>query len=163
MPIVKFWTPDKLEELKKEYATSDNLQLLADKFGCTIKALQTQASKHGFVKNHIGQWSKDELEYLRKNFAKTSNEELSDHLQKSESAIRTYAQKLKLKKANNYWKPKQEVYLMENYGNLPIAEIQKHLGKTKWGVINKYRELKGKRKTGDKTIESNVSKEGLAN
>lgn len=65
-----------------------------------------------------------------------------------ESTIRTWAANLQIVKANGRWSKGDERMLLKCYGlpEYPINELAAKLGKTKWGCINKYRELKGLRK-----------------
>ena len=101
-------------------------------------------------------WTPEEDVLFKKLFPKIENELLAKQLDKTVSSIRNKANKMNLKKADNYWEIGQEKYVMENYGKIPISDMMKYLNKTKWAVINKYRELSGLRKTGDKTIISKV-------
>ncbi|MBK0383519.1 hypothetical protein I5M32_11180 [Pedobacter sp. SD-b] len=154
----KFWTPQKIAILKKKYPLG-NLKDLALELDCTITALKKQASNHKISKSIVKKtdWTDLEIEYLKNNFGKTSNKELSDYYKKNNQAIRTMAQKLGLKKQKWAWKIGEEKYVALNYGKLPIEEMITHLSKTKWAIINKYRELNGLRKSGDKTIISDFT------
>lgn len=59
---------------------------------------------------------------------------------------------------NGRWKKKQEVFILKHYKkDLSAKEISEELGKTKFAIINKYREISGLR---DKKVITNISKNG---
>lgn len=152
----KYWTEERIEEFKKEYANGD-LSLLAEKHGVKPVTVYALAKQFGISRNTEDAWTDAEIDTLKKLFPKTDNSEVAEKIGKTVSAIRNKAVKLKLKKTNNYWKVGQEKYLLDNYGKIPLDDIMKYLKKTKWAVINKYRELTGKRKTGEgRTIKSEM-------
>lgn len=83
-----------------------------------------------------------------KEYPVTANRVLAKKYKVEESTIRTWAANLQIIKANGRWLKGDERILLKCYGRpeYPINELAEKLGKTKWGCINKYRELKGLRK-----------------
>jgi hypothetical protein len=154
----KTWTPEYLEFLTNNFKKG-KLEDIAAFTSKSIAAINKKASELGlkrWARIYQGAWLLDEDAQLKKLFSKQDNEDIAAILNKTESSVRNRAIILKLKKTNNYWKIWQEKYVLENYGSLPMQDMVKHLKKTKWGIINKYRELSGLRKTGDKTIISKL-------
>lgn len=91
---------------------------------------------------------KIEAKTFKEEFKVTENALLAKKYGVSESYIRTLAARYKVKKAGWEWKSKEVVFLMGNYNQpdgLTINEIAKKLGRTRYAVINKYRELSNKR------------------
>ena len=152
MPQIKFWNEERTQLLVNEYADS-NLKELAVKLGCSYGAMLQKASALKISKNDLSAWTKSEEDYLKKHFAKKDNEAIAEQLNKTVLSIRNKAFMLKLSK-NHGWTIIQEKYLLENYRKISIEELIINLKKSKWGIINKHRELTGKRKTNDKTIIS---------
>lgn len=157
---IKKWTPEAKAYLIENFAAG-NLEDICNHLGKNIGAINKKAHSLGLSRSKearkwVGVWAADEDSLLKKVFPKTDNEVIAAQLNKTESAVRNRAVILKLKKSKHYWKIGQEKYVMENYGNAPMDDMVKHLKRTKWSVINKYRELTGLRKTGDKTIISKV-------
>ena len=111
------------------------------------------ANKNPIIRNKANDWSDKQEEDLKALFATTHNEAIAKKLKKTIAAIRAKAVALKLKKSNRYWHTAWEKWVLKNYSSLApdemIAGLQKKFGieKTKWAVINKYRELKGLRKS----------------
>lgn len=91
-------------------------------------------------------WTEKELKKLKKLYPKTADKDLPAlfpprHLK----TIKTKAQRLGLKKENGRWTEEEETRLLREWPTSSAEEISGMLGKTKWAVINKYRELTGKR------------------
>ena len=102
------------------------------------------------------EWSKKKLTRLKNLYPATPNDTIAEILSKefeptTVSAIRNAAIRYKLKKTNRYWDKPEEKYLLVNWQVMSPEEIAVQLKrrfkfeKTKWAVINKYRELTGKR------------------
>lgn len=89
-----------------------------------------------------------DLSEFKKLFPITSNSELAKKYSVNESAIRMWGSKLKLLKKNWQWSRHDENFVLKNYGTdrYTIDEIAKKIGRSKWSIINKYREAKGLRK-----------------
>lgn len=82
-----------------------------------------------------------ELQFLKDRYPRNSNKRIAEVLGKTERAVRSRAQYWGIKKSNRYWTQEQELYIKNWYGIKKVAEICKHLNKTKWAVINKHREI----------------------
>jgi hypothetical protein len=89
----------------------------------------------------------DQKEFKRL-FPITDNSVLAEKYKVKESTIRNWGAKLKLLKKNWLWSRHDENFVLKNYGTgrYTIAEIAKKIGRSKWSVINKYREATGLRK-----------------
>ncbi len=96
-------------------------------------------------KPYPGGWTEQEIKILKKHFPKKDNEEIAGLLNKSVRAIRNKAFILRLKKSDRYWGKPEQDFVLKNYMVMSAEEIGEKLKKTKWAVINKYRELTGKR------------------
>jgi len=81
-------------------------------------------------------------------FPVTDNGELAEKYKVKESTIRLWGSKLKLNKKIWLWSRHDENFVLKNYGTgrYTIEEIAKKIGRSKWSIINKYREASGKRK-----------------
>ena len=90
-------------------------------------------------------WSDAQIKTLKKLYPTTDNAVVATSVEKSEKAVRSKAQALKLKKSERYWDKPQEDFVLKNYAVMSAKEIGVKLKKTKWAVINKFRELTGKR------------------
>ena len=90
-------------------------------------------------------WSEAEEKKLARLYPTTDNEIIAQKLGKSVRSVRSKAQRMKLKKSNRYWDTPEEEYLLKNWQAMSAEELAEKLNKTKWGIINKYRELTGKR------------------
>lgn len=90
-------------------------------------------------------WSKKQIAQLEKLYPTTGNEVIAAKIGKTIRAVRSKAMVLKLKKEARYWALKDEKFLLKNWAVLSPEELAEKLSKTKWAVINKYRELKGLR------------------
>lgn len=84
---------------------------------------------------------------FKKLFPVTDNADLSEKYKVAESTIRLWGAKLKLNKKMWLWSRNDENYILKHYGkDHSIADIAKMLGRSRWGVINKFREISNKRK-----------------
>lgn len=97
---------------------------------------------------HISTWQPDKVALLKKLFATTDNDVIAAQLGTTKQAVRSKAFTLGLKKSTRFWSKKdiaRMVKEIEKNKSTPdqVAEI---LGKTRWAIINKYREVTGKRK-----------------
>lgn len=90
-------------------------------------------------------WPSKKIDLLKELYPSTPNEDIEKKLGYSLSAIRSKAFKLGLKKENRHWSKKEEEWLLKKWDTTHSEKIAEHLKKTKWAVINKYRELTGKR------------------
>lgn len=95
---------------------------------------------------------------FRKLYPVADNSELALKYEVAESTIRVRASRYGLKKANCEWNKKDEVFILKHYGKgkLTAKEIGKEIGRTRFAVINKYRELTGKRAKTGKLTESRI-------
>jgi hypothetical protein len=96
-------------------------------------------------------WTEKQLKDLEKLYPMTDNDVIAEKISKTVRAVRSKAVLLRLKKSNRYWQMVHEKWLLKNYPVLSTLEIadafEKKFGliKTRWAIINKYRELAGKR------------------
>lgn len=79
-----------------------------------------------------------------KEFPVMLNSDLAKNYKVKESTIRLWGAKLNLNKKGWLWERKDEIYILKYYnqGNYTVMEIAAKLGRSKWSVINKHRELK---------------------
>ena len=84
-------------------------------------------------------WTEDERDYLRNNYKDLSVAEISNHLGRSISAVRSQAIHLNLLKRN--WSDDEISYLKENWGNVSIPEISKHLNRTEQAIMQKANKI----------------------
>ncbi|HTE32721.1 MAG TPA: hypothetical protein VK666_20210 [Chryseolinea sp.] len=97
------------------------------------------------------EWPKEKIALLKKHYPTTGNEEVATMLSTTVSALRNAATYYKVKKANRYWDKPETDFILKNWDALSPDEIADGLEKkfkikkTKWAVINKYRELMGLR------------------
>lgn len=87
----------------------------------------------------------ENIEYFKKEFPVTENSILAKKYMVAESTIRVWASKLKLKKQSCSWSRRHERYILNNYEKKSVKEICEKLARSKFAVINKYRELAGLR------------------
>lgn len=90
-------------------------------------------------------WTAERIAVLKKHYPVTSNEQVADLLGTTVRAVRSKVMVLKIKKKDRYWDRSDEDYLKKNWDYMSAVELAEKLGKTKWAVINKYRELSGLR------------------
>lgn len=97
-------------------------------------------------------WSEADEKQLRKLYPKTHNEIISDKIPGTTVfSIRAKAVSLGLKKSDRYWDIPEEDFIRKNWDAMSPDELAAGLKekfqveRTKWAVINKYRELTGKR------------------
>jgi hypothetical protein len=90
-------------------------------------------------------WTRERIALLRKHYPNKPNEEVATLLKTSVTSVRNAAMKYKVKKANRYWDKPEEDFLLKNWQVMSAVELAEKLHKTKWAVINKYRELTGLR------------------
>jgi hypothetical protein len=88
----------------------------------------------------------DEKEF-KKLFPVTENAALAEKYKVAESTIRLWGARLKLNKKMWLWSRNDENYILKHYGkDRTINEIAETLGRSRWSVINKYREIANKEK-----------------
>jgi hypothetical protein len=96
-------------------------------------------------------WSKEKIAFLKKLYPGKNNKDVAAEMGITISALRNAAVKFKVKKSNRYWDKAKENFVVDNWQILSVSEIADQLEKkfniykTKWAIINKYRELKGLR------------------
>lgn len=66
---------------------------------------------------------------------------LSEIFGKAESTLRVRATRRNLKKHNVSWSKTEDDYVLRHYKQVPVKEMVKELNRTKWAIINRYREL----------------------
>lgn len=86
------------------------------------------------------------IQEFSKEFPVTENRILAKKYKVAESTIRVWGSKMKLKKESWVWVRSHENYVLKYYNKKKSADIAKKLNRTRWAVINKYRELSGLRK-----------------
>lgn len=91
-------------------------------------------------------WSPSEISLLRSLYPTHENKELVQFLNKSDSAIRNAAKRYGIKKTGWRWTQKEKKIILKNWETLSVQEIAESIGRTKWAVINKYREINKKNK-----------------
>lgn len=103
------------------------------------------ANRKPTIRNVESDWTEAQEKQLKKLYPTTNNDVLAKMLNRTESAIRAKATKMRLKKADRFWDKSEEDFILKNVTVMSYPEIAKKLKRTKWAVINKYRELIGKR------------------
>ncbi len=83
---------------------------------------------------------------FEKEYPITDNLDLAKKYECSEGVIRILAAAFHLKKGQSEWSEQHEAYLLKNYRKKTMDELMEHLKRSRWGIINKYRELSGKTK-----------------
>lgn len=86
-------------------------------------------------------WTSSEISLLSSLYATNENKVISQILNKSDSAIRNAAKRYGIKKTGWRWTQKEKKIILKNWETLSIQEIAESIGRTKWAVINKYREI----------------------
>jgi hypothetical protein len=102
--------------------------------------------KTGRKKGNRPEWTPDRVSVLKKNYPIRNNQEVAEMLKTTVSAVRSAAFIFRLKKKDRNWDKPEETFLLKNWEVMSAVELADHLGKTRWAIINKYRELTGKRK-----------------
>ena len=143
----KSWTSDHLAYLKKHYPTG-KLKDIQFHLKKTRPAIYRMAGLLGLKRTvilHLDSWTAKEDDALTELFPFTKNTEVANILGKTVSSIRNRSNILGLKKANRYWTKEQEDYVLTYYNHFLISELVINVNKSKWAVINKYRELTNKK------------------
>lgn len=92
-------------------------------------------------------WPPEKVKHLKRLYPKEDNADVAKKLGVTESALRNAAIRYKVKKSDRYWDKPWENYLLKNWKVMTALEIANGLKskfkveKTRWAVINKYREL----------------------
>lgn len=85
----------------------------------------------------------DEKEF-RKIFPTTENSQLASKYNVAESTIRLWGARMGLNKKTWLWSRMDENYLLKHYGkDRTIDQISEKLKRSRWSIINKYREAMG--------------------
>ena len=87
----------------------------------------------------VENWPPAKVKLLKKLYPTTDNETLAAKLKVSVSALRNAATRFGVTKKG--WTDKDIAILKGNYLTLTYDQIAAKLGKTRWAVINKAREL----------------------
>lgn len=87
----------------------------------------------------VTDWPPERVKLLKKLYPTTDNETVAAKLGVTVSAVRNAATRFGITK--NGWTEKDEQWLLANAAKMTYDQLAKELGKTRWGVINKYREL----------------------
>ncbi len=90
-------------------------------------------------------WTKERIKILKASYPSQSNEEVSALLGITVSAVRNGAVRFKVKKKDRYWTKSEEDYILKNWAVMSAVKIAEKLSKTRYAVVNKYRELTGLR------------------
>lgn len=96
-------------------------------------------------------WPPEKLKLLKKLYPNNDNTEVAKQCKVTTEQVRYAANNLGLKKSNRYWDKPWEDLLLKNWEVMTAVEIAAELkrkfkvDKTRWAVINKYRELNGDR------------------
>lgn len=136
----KFWSKEEIEVLKAHLGelTSNQIQarFLPDR---TVKAVRRMSAKLKAPEQKTTgsarpEWTKTDLEYLRDNFASVDYPELAEHLGRSEKAVHTKVDQLRLTRrllkpgpggAQTPWTPEELRALERHAGELTVAALQK--------------------------------------
>lgn len=99
----------------------------------------------------VTEWSKEKVVTLKKLYPLKDNASVAAEMGITESALRNAAVRFRVKKSSRYWDKPWEDFILKNWEVMTVIELSDELKrkfkieKTKWAVINKYRELKGLR------------------
>lgn len=97
------------------------------------------------------EWPKEKIALLKKLYPNKHNDDVAKEMNVTVSALRNAVVRFKVKKSNRYWDIPEEKFVTDNWPILSVSEIADQLKKkfgvekTKWSIINKYRELIGLR------------------
>lgn len=75
-----------------------------------------------------------------------SDKDLAKKMNVKISYVRNVGGRYGLKKKARYWSEKDKKTLLKHYKDGLVIVMEKLPKRSKWAIINKYRELKGKRK-----------------
>jgi len=116
-----YWTEEKKEKLKKMYYSNIPFSEISKQFdGKKEKNIRAAAERLGFKGRKVNQWTEEEKRYMIENYSNTLNEDLGKKLNKTTFAIQSYAQKLDLKKDENFhYLRKYDVYIDKMHENNP--------------------------------------------
>lgn len=108
--------------------------------------MKTKKNKPG-AGRPVSFWTKERVKKLKALFPVTDNEEIAAILGSNVtvSAVRNAATRLGLTKQSRYWTPEDIAHLQKHWADSSAEKIAEELGKTRWAVINKYRELLSKK------------------
>lgn len=88
--------------------------------------------------------SDKKLAEVEKIYGKKSSRQVAKETGIKYNTIRVIAARKGLKKENRYWTAKQEKELLKRYKEYGWQHFADKFDKTKWSVINKFRELSKK-------------------
>lgn len=100
--------------------------------------MEKRKNKPGAGRPVVG-WTPERIKLLKKLYPTTDNESAAKQLKVSLSALRNAATKFGVKKQG--WSAKDIEILRANYNTMTYQKIADKIGKTRWAVINKAREL----------------------
>ena len=98
-------------------------------------------------------WTPAMVKIVHRKYPITDNKSVAKELGLTVSAVRNKALKMGLEKSKWYWTQEDEQYLITQMKMQSYEDIAKHLGRKRWAVINKYRELVGKRPSKKKIVQ----------
>lgn len=90
-------------------------------------------------------WTSENIAKLKKLYPINDNSTVATELGTTERSIRSAAVKFNVKKSNRYWPKKDIATLLKYWPTLTAEEIAIKIGRTRWAVINQYRQIKGLR------------------
>jgi hypothetical protein len=90
-------------------------------------------------------WKKERVQQLKTLRPTTSDKVVAKNLKTTVSSIRNAAFVFKVKKKLFYWDYAEEQFILKNWTVMTAEELAVQLKRTRWAVINKYRELTGAR------------------
>jgi hypothetical protein len=100
----------------------------------------TQKNKSGGGKRPY-EWTPEKIQRLKELYPHNHNDAVAAKLHTTVRAIRNAAMRFRVKKAARYWYLYDEYYVVKNWPTMSAVEIGRKIGRTRWAVINKYREL----------------------
>lgn len=103
------------------------------------------ANKAPVPRKKTKDWTEKQKKELIALYPTLSNSEIAARLKRSVKSIRAKAVKLNIKKKNWKWTELEETYVLEKHNVESYEDTAKKLNRTRVAVINKYRELVGKR------------------
>lgn len=144
------WTAEEIKYLKKNY-TPGNIAAIEKKLNKTKSAISGKAYSLSLTGSREN-WTAEMISLLKKLYPKTENTIVAEKIGVTVDAVRSKAVLLKIKKSDRYWDKPWEDLILKNWDVMSPEELITELKnkfkveKTKWAIINKYRELTGKRK-----------------
>lgn len=163
--IVRF-TEEEKEYLIQNYPYKQTWEL-AEKLGVSKKKIEGFAYYYKLKKapefkviRIDGKFNYKEADYILENFGNKTNKEIAEYLNCETSAVCAFARTHNLKKSSNIYKgnsnitPKQKEFILNNYANMPTAEICKKINLSAQ-VIQRYAFYHGIKKSSETIKFSN--------